>query len=140
MTQDEIVPEWEHEPNEALFVSHGYWCEVKRHESLASLCGYVLIGKKHPYWNLNQDFEVHGGITYEDGIKVGFDCSHSGDLVPHAQMRSFRSGRSNPYYETYRNMAYVKGQLEHLAAQLRAVDPITDIQPKEVPDGILPAM
>lgn len=116
------VYEWELEPNEVTFVLHGYWCEIKRHDSLGHLCGYVLLGKKHPYWNLNQDFAVHGGITHEDGIKVGFDCGHAGDLVPHARMRG---NYSNPMYkETYRNMYFVKAQLDNLAAQLRAVDPM----------------
>jgi hypothetical protein len=124
----EPVPEWELEPNEVTFVSHGYWCEIKRHDSLGHLCGYVLLGKKHPYWNLNQDFAVHGGLTYEDGIKVGFDCGHAGDMSPHARLRNYR------FEETYRNVAYVKEQVENLAAQLRAVDPIMDIQPKEKPD------
>jgi hypothetical protein len=31
-------------------------------------------------------------------------------------------------------MAFVKGQLDNLAAQLRAVDPIMDIQSREVPN------
>lgn len=129
----EPVLEWEHEPNEALFVSHGYWCEVKRNPDLGHLCGYVLMGAHHPLASVTEpDLAVHGGITYNDGKKMGFDCGHAGDMVPfmYTRYRYSNPGRE----EVYRNMAFVKDQLDNLAAQLRAVDPM------EVPDGILPAM
>lgn len=126
------VPEWEIEPNEVLFVSHGYWCEVKRHSELGHLCGYVYMGKHHPLASEPEpDLAVHGGITFNNGIKMGFDCGHAGDLSP--SMRTHYK-HYKAYKETYRNVAFVKGQLENLAAQLRAVDPIMDIQPREKPD------
>jgi hypothetical protein len=128
----EPVPEWEMEPNEVTFVSHGYWCVIKRHDHLGHLSGYVLMGAHHPLASVTDpDLAVHGGITFNDGVKMGFDCAHAGDLVPHARMRA---DFSNPAYETYRNMYFVKEQLKNLAAQLREADPM------EVPDGILPAM
>jgi hypothetical protein len=134
------VHEWELERDEALFTAHGYWCEIKRHPDLGTLNGYVYMGAHHPYANDDcPNVSVHGGITYNDGKKMGFDCSHAGDLVPYHIRFSTRVGIT-PYDETYRNWAYVKEQVENLAAQLRAVDPITDVQMKEVPDGILPAM
>lgn len=127
------VPEWELEPDNALFTSHGYWCEVKRHPELGHLCGYVYMGAHHPLASVTEpDLAVHGGITYNDGKKMGFDCGHAGDVSPYIHTRyKF----SNPgYSEVYRNIRFVKDQLDNLAAQLRAVDPM------EVPDGILPAM
>jgi hypothetical protein len=118
----EAVPEWELEPDEALFVSHGYWCEVKRHTDLGHLCGYVYMGAHHPLASVGEpDLAVHGGITFNNGVKMGFDCGHAGDISPYIHTRySF----SNPAYETYRNMHFVKEQLKNLAAQLRAVDPM----------------
>lgn len=130
----EPVPEWELEPNEALFVSHGYWCEIQRNPAHGALCGYVYMGAHHPWANLGYDVDVqvHGGITYNDGKKMGFDCAHALDLIP---LIDARIAHSNPAKgEVYRNMNFVKHQLNELAAQLRAVDPM------EVPDGILPAM
>ena len=125
------VNEWEHEPNEALFTSHGYWCEIKRHSELGHLCGYVYMGKHHPMANDDcPDVDVHGGITYNDGKKMGFDCGHAGDLSPYMIRFSTRIGIT-PRDDVYRNMAFVKEQLNNLAAQLRAVDPIMDIQPRD---------
>ncbi len=127
------VPEWELEPNEALFTSHGYWCEIKRHSELGHLCGYVYMGAHHPLANEGEpDLAVHGGITYNDGKKMGFDCGHAGDLSPFLTRFERLYRHANP--EVYRNMAFVKHQLNNLAAQLREADPM------EVPDGILPAM
>ena len=126
--------EWETERDQALFVSHGYWCEIIRHPSHGSLCGYVYMGKHHPYANAEYpDVTVHGGITYNDGKKMGFDCAHMGDFLPYTTRFSTLAGVT-PNGWVYRNWAYVKEQVEHLAAQLRAVDPIMDIQPREIPN------
>ena len=128
------VPEWELEPNEALFTEHGYWCEIKRHSELGHLCGYVYMGEHHPLANVGEpDLAVHGGITYNDGKKMGFDCGHAGDLSPF-MARYVGINTSRGYQETYRNFAFVKEQLRNLASQLRDLDPIMDIQLKEKPD------
>jgi hypothetical protein len=126
----EAVPEWELEPDEATFVSHGYWCEVKRHPELGHLCGYVLMGAHHPLASETEpDLAVHGGITYNSGTKMGFDCGHTGDISPYLATRYGLRNYSDPnYHERYRNMAFVKGQLENLAAQLREVDPIVEVK------------
>ncbi len=129
------VNEWELEPNEALFTEHGYWCEIKRHPELGHLCGYVYMGKHHPLASQPEpDLAVHGGITYNDGKKMGFDCSHAGDLSPFMSSHRSGFGFDGRYKETYRNMHFVKEQLRNLAAQLRELDPIMDIQLKEKPD------
>lgn len=128
------VGEWETERDEALFTSHGYWCEIKRHPDLGHLCGYVYMGKHHPMASDEYpDVVVHGGITFNDGKKMGFDCGHAGDLTP-AMLRYDAQYNLRHRDEVYRNWEYVKGQVENLAAQLRAVDPIMDIQPREIPN------
>lgn len=130
----EPLNEWETERDQALFVSHGYWCEILRHPDFGTLNGYVYMGKHHPYaGEESPDVDVHGGITYNDGKKMGFDCNHAGDLAPYKALFSQRVGIT-PRNGVYRNWAYVKEQVEHLAAQLRAVDPIMDIQPREIPN------
>jgi len=123
----EPVYEWEAERDEGTFVAHGYWCEIKRHPTLKSLCGYVLIGKTHPYWGAagSIDLHVHGGITYDTPPKVGFDCAHAGDLVPDHFRLGFYAGRGrHPGHtnDVYRNWAFVTEELNRLAAQLRAID------------------
>jgi hypothetical protein len=46
---------------------------------------------------------------------LGFDCSHAGDLSP---------GRGPQFsHERYRDVAYVRAEVESLAAQLRAFAP-----------------
>lgn len=91
--------EWTEEPDQAQFEYKGYKCLIKRiairEETEAEvmtggyLCGYVAIPFEHP-WALDEDLvdksNVHGGITFSEGTNeewmVGFDCAHSGDLIP----------------------------------------------------------
>lgn len=119
----EPVYEWDAERDEGTFVAHGYWCQINRHPTLKTLCGYVLIGKTHPYWTIDIDIEVHGGVTYTDGVKLGFDCAHAGDLIParqkYAGMGMHPRDKAN---SVYRNWAFVTEELNRLAAQLRAID------------------
>jgi hypothetical protein len=68
---------------------------------------------------------VHGGLTYAynhdpygkpDGLWwFGFDCAHSGDLVPALYERY-------PHHtDVYRDQSYVVAECQSLAAQLRAI-------------------
>lgn len=116
--------EWETERDEGTFVAHGYWCEIKR-TGMGNLNGYVLIGRTHPYWMQEGiDLAVHGGITFEDGVKLGFDCAHAGDLVPGRVRYSygFKDYREQQVPDVYRNWSFVTHQLTQLAAQLREID------------------
>lgn len=86
------------------------------------------------------DITVHGGLTFADGCShgdeatsichipepgqpddvwwFGFDCAHYGDLTPEVLHRY-----PNPSYNhgTYRDLNYVKDQVEKLAVQLKAI-------------------
>lgn len=56
-------------------------------------CGYVGVGRSHPYYGKGYDdyddigdIDVHGGLTFSESIKgekdrwfFGFDCAHSMD-------------------------------------------------------------
>ena len=64
------------------------------------LCGYVKIPQEHSLYGIDEieDLDCHGGITYNDHNKVqkvtnalpphwiGFDCAHSGDIVPSTEL------------------------------------------------------
>lgn len=85
-----------------------------------------------------EDLEVHGGITYaahcsgnichvpepgepDDVWWLGFDCGHAWDVTP--GMLRFREPRTfveNGLVrgETYKNIAYVRAEVEKLAEQL----------------------
>jgi len=114
-------------------------CLIVRNR-LGALCGYVGVEKdsklygKH-YSDIDSDFGVHGGLTFsnkcdstacesegichkpdagesDDVWWLGFDCSHSGDLIPY---RGFIG-------ESYRNVAYVKSQCASLAKQIKEAE------------------
>jgi hypothetical protein len=74
---------------------------------------------------------VHGGITYAERCAghichvpapgepdnvwwLGFDCAHSGDRVP--RMDHARG------WEQYRDVRYVRSEVESLASQLKALE------------------
>lgn len=99
-----------------------------RHGSLGHWCGYVGVPSGHPLHGKGYDdihstaeIDVHGGLTYagdhaptkeSDGTWwFGFDCAHSGDLVP-----GMRSGFS--VGDTYKDVEFVKAECERLAEQL----------------------
>lgn len=125
---------WDNEPDRLDWVSEGITCAIRRMTELGHLCGYIAVLPGHP-WHGGQysmiDAYPHGGLTFacreadtrdlktgnEDAWWIGFDCAHSGDLVPYTDMRwGFSS-------EVYRDMGYVRREVEglaQLAAQLAA--------------------
>ncbi len=66
-----------------------YECVIHRNDNTGAWCGYVILPKSNPFYDLdhlNKDLSminVHGGLTYSnaDGV-FGFDCSHYGDYYP----------------------------------------------------------
>lgn len=131
--------EWKTEaglPGLMVRVSHGAWC------------GYVAVTKDHPLYGKSYGDEdvdalsVHGGITYGDKCQgnvchvpapgepddvwwLGFDCVHGGDLAPgmESNLRGlggmFSFGDLGRRVGTYRDVAYVRAEVESLAVQLR---------------------
>lgn len=105
---------------------------------LGSLCGYVGVPYGHPYFRKNYyDYDyyipVHGGITFsrfgwpplfKNGLwYIGFDCAHFGDYVPGLETLKRKYKSENllefpsifEHSSTYRNMAYVEGEVFTLA-------------------------
>ena len=104
-------------------------------------CGdnYVGVNPGHPwhekaYQNIEESINVHGGLTYSgkcsgsichtpkegepDNVYwLGFDCSHLYDLVP---LNTRYDGLCSPD-DRYRDVGYVKNQVEYLAEQAECV-------------------
>lgn len=108
---------WDYEPNELAFESSGLPCKILRGHH-GALCGYVRLPERHPWLVGDIDtagIGVHGGITFGpaefpgmDGIWIGFDCAHSGDLCP-------KYGAQKG--DVYRDIEYVRGEVASLARQ-----------------------
>lgn len=112
-----MIREWFTEPPTDDFFAEGYRCEIKRHNSLGFLCGYVFVPEGHPDFGKHYDdvdVTVHGGLTYANGGCFGFDCGHAGDLTP-----AFENMLESSMGDVYRNMDYVRGQLRSLARQFK---------------------
>jgi hypothetical protein len=64
----------------------------------------------------------------DDVFWLGFDCAHAGDLSPamEARMRSYgipslQGPEFGAFREVYRDLPYVRAEIESLAGQLRAI-------------------
>lgn len=112
---------WQDEPNEVMLEHAGYVCELKRNPSMGFWLAYVYVGEEHPLFkSVDQDdscdfLNVHGGVTYHHGGKIGFDCGHAGDMSPYA---SWNGGGA----EVYRTVEFVTNEVKSLAQQLRNYD------------------
>lgn len=111
---------WWGEPDRVEWMHHtGLECRALR-GPVGAWCGYAGVPKGHPLYGVDYislDVEVHGGLTFAGTMRgseswwLGFDCSHAGDLSPSTLALGFP-----PYPgETYRDLAYVQGQVEQLA-------------------------
>lgn len=130
------VPEWELEPSLEKFVytaTYSYPCMIQRNPSLLHLCGYVGVMKNHDLYGADcnderlDTIDVHGGLTFAGHFPehhpdqiwfFGFDCAHSFDFTPGLIDHKFYPNR---YDQEYRNIKYVREQVEHLAAQIAAL-------------------
>jgi hypothetical protein len=146
---DREADEWGTEPDKVQWTDKttGLPCMIVR-GPLGGLCGYVGVNPDHQYHGKDYgdvDVDVHGGLTFankcHEGGTIchtpkegeeknvwwfGFDCGHSDDKIPGfvklsetVGIRSFAGFNG----ETYKNLAYVKRQVERLASQLKAVAP-----------------
>lgn len=139
------------EPDFVKGYSNGLAYRIVRHPVMGHLCGYVKLTKHHPLYKAatarltrpkwgrpgqvetvrrgyNQRdlarLDVHGGTTFFDklswarGYWVGFDCAHFDDTVP--SMIVF-GGLPKEYQGVYRDVAFVKEQVDQLAQQLASM-------------------
>ena len=104
----------------------GYEAEVLA-MPMGHRCGYVTVPDGHPCEGKDYDeldVEVHGGLTYGNGAKFGFDCAHFYD----AKDPELMSDEYRKIYETWprfdeggtvRTLEFCVAQCERLAAQLK---------------------
>lgn len=139
---------WQNEPDRLEFEHVGLPCLALRNR-MGAWCGYVAVPPGHPFHGVDSDdvpVEVHGGLTYSnlccdeichvpkpgepDNVYwLGFDCAHAWDIAP--AMAAFERVRfaDKPHllrrdpHEVYRNLAYVRHEIEGLAEQLAALSP-----------------
>jgi hypothetical protein len=135
--------EWDGEPDRVEWRSGDLPCLIVR-GPLGALCGYVGMPPGHPWHGKDYgevDVSIHGGLTYAEACAghichvakpgepdevwwLGFDCAHAGDVSP-SMLRYFRTSRHFHLMpgETYKNVAYVRAEVERLAAQARDAVP-----------------
>lgn len=109
-------------------------CVIKRNQ-LKCWCGYVKIPLNiyNSIYSTYPNFQpyCHGGITYtekfENYYMIGFDTSHSGDLVPELfflhqgiweGLKSFNLYNDQPNIDIYRDKEYVISQTNYIVEQI----------------------
>lgn len=134
--------EWDSEPDKCQFETEvGLPGLIVRGPS-GALCGYAAIPEGHKLFGRSYDAsevkaEAHGGLTFSGACKsganeqsdichrpspgepehvwwFGFDCAHAGDLMP-SLWRRFSWSQGG----VYRNLSYVRAEVEALAKQLK---------------------
>jgi hypothetical protein len=130
---------WQNEPDRVDFVHCGLACMGLR-GPMGNWCGYVGVPKEHPAYGKaydDVDVNVHGGLTYaapcrghichvpepgmpDDVFWFGFDCGHFMDVSPamEARLRELRAPLPHGPMEVYRDLSYVRSEIEGLAKQL----------------------
>jgi hypothetical protein len=151
--------EWVDEADFCEFIHKGYHCMILRNAawdghkkdilSLGNLCGYITIPKDHPWYGVDffkegrPDVDVHGGITFNEGddeghFWIGFDCGHSGDVVPsniemkekmreeiiskYGEKFGICLSNSPIFRKSYKNINYVVNQLKSLVEQAKEAE------------------
>ena len=135
---------WMHEPDKRQWTDAATRlpCLIVRGPS-GALCGYVGVAAGHPFFEREYndvDVDVHGGLTFAETCAdgpdpstgvchlaapgepdhvwwLGFDSAHAFDLAP-----AFHSilGASRDRKELYRDLSFVRTEVERLAQQIAA--------------------
>lgn len=94
MTTETVAP---FAPLNSPVLDHGTHCgiEWQVHQGPLSITGYARLPDSHPWIGEDLMFgdlapDVHGGITYNRGRVVGFDCNHYGDMYHPKSPRTAR--------------------------------------------------
>ena len=149
---------WQNEPDKVYWrdESTGLDCLIVRNGS-GTLCGYVGVRLNHElfgtaYDDVESPLRVHGGLTFSDNEEevgggdyhpadiayklwwFGFDCSHSCDFSPvYDYSPDARDGQGR---KVYRDLAYVKAQVEGLASQLiTPLEALANVGHEDKPDS-----
>lgn len=125
---------WQDEPDELAWSYGDVACQIVR-EPAGTLNGYIGLPATHPWYGKADDAitaRAHGGINFAGQFGnttfasktdsqlwwIGFDTMHGGDLVPAIQVL-LRDSNGGEYAScgTYKNIAYVRREVENLARQ-----------------------
>jgi hypothetical protein len=106
--------------------SAGYEAEVLA-MPMGHRCGYVTVPDGHPCEGKDYDeldVEVHGGLTFGDGAKFGFDCAHFYDakdpeLISDEYRKIYERWPRFDESGTVRTLEFCVAECERLAAQLK---------------------
>jgi hypothetical protein len=98
-------------------------CEIRKNPVFGHLLGYILVPPSHSWFRREElgDIQVHGGVTWKRKevhkgqyvVRVGFDCAHYGDLMPHFPY---------PYNATgsvYRDEKFVEEEIRNMLLQYK---------------------
>lgn len=133
---------WDSEPDRLEWRHRGVPCLIVRNQ-WGVLCGYAACPPGHPWHGMSHHdvpASAHGGVNYSDGCSglichvpeagepdnvwwLGFDCGRIRDLNPafDVVMKKVAGAKPLPFgVRTYRDIAYVKDQCNHLAEQILA--------------------
>jgi hypothetical protein len=133
---------WMTEPDRVDFRHAGFACLMLRNARSGNWCGYAGVPPTHPDHGHDYDsvdVKCHGGLTYADkcdGSHIchvaelgepddlwwfGFDCHHYRDIAPglESTIRQLDLDYLDPM-ASYRDVAYVRREVEALAEQLAA--------------------
>lgn len=120
---------------------------ITRNPLQGNLCGYVAVPPGHPLHGREADgsgLDAHGSVNYsgpcrghvchvpapgepDDVWWFGFDCAHPFDYAPALEAR-FGVAWPKALRPLYRDVPYVREQVEQLAAQLVLLAASTDEQ------------
>ena len=118
---------------ESEWTCEGYKCKVIC-IPYGHRCGYVGINKSHPlygktYMTLEEDFNVHGGITYSGYMEgetdwfFGFDTAHAGDKTDPEILKMFDTNYTDMSMRgVVRTSKYCVKETNSLAKQLKDLE------------------
>lgn len=92
-----------------------YTYTIKR-QNMGHLCGYVTLPDGITI-SSESDYNVYGGITYNDGKIIGFDTAHYGDWNKLFPMEG----------STYKDVTFVRNEIMKLIDQIEEKKPAVDI-------------
>lgn len=102
----------------------GYTLKAVRYTEYGHLCGYI----KTNFDMTNNVYEVlennsHGGITFNYGVWIGFDCNHAWDFNLDMYWKLEEMGVGADFethltQETYRDLEYVIQTLKNMIAAM----------------------
>jgi len=144
--------EWIDEPDLINFSEKGFDCLIIRiifreqngHYFGGYICGYIEIPKQNKFFEFDYNYflnliDCHGGITFcemDDSKKiVGFDCSHTYDLIPSFEKTGISKKiqedilemlphlkdikmLSKIFHRTYKNIDFCINQCKYIVEQL----------------------